>query len=378
MPRPAGADREPLPGPGPALAWDAVVATRNRAEVLALSLPLLARQTRPPAGIVVVDSSDDPAPVARVVEAVAAQAAMPVRLIRSDAGLTHQRNAGLAATASPVVVFPDDDSLFYPDAAERILAVYERDREGRIAAVGGREARRPPAGTDLSASHRPAPRPGPVARAIGFARGWLKRWLTPIHPIGATASGLMSAHRPPRWLWAAGAVPVAYNTGFRMSFRRAALGEGFDETLTRYAWYEDCDAHFAALRHGLTVAALDALVHHHRVPGWRGDPYAVGLWSVLNRGYVAMKHVRANPQIFRRPGLLGLSLRLYAVGRMLAYLAMTRDRFGWRRFLGAATAARRAGALASAPGDALAARYRALTGEAEPQGPAPRGAERTG
>ena len=52
------------------LTYDAVIATRHRIEALKLSIPLLLAQSRPPARLIVIDSSDDHAPVAKTVRDV--------------------------------------------------------------------------------------------------------------------------------------------------------------------------------------------------------------------------------------------------------------------------------------------------------------------
>ncbi|MEM9148604.1 MAG: glycosyltransferase [Pseudomonadota bacterium] len=347
-----------MPADDPALdrlSYAAIVATRNRAEALALSLPLLLAQSRLPAEVVVVDSSDDPAPVAAVVEATAKTAPRPVRLVRAKPGLTHQRNVGLSETTAPIVLFPDDDSLLYPDAAERILETYERDREGRLSAIGGREADRPPQGIDQSAAPAEPP-PGPGGRLIRAIRLWVDRRLTGASPFEHLGRTLNARHRPPDWLAAANCLPVAYVTGFRMSFRRSAL-LGFDETLERYAWFEDIDAHLGAMRTGLVVAHLDALVHHHRFPGPRGDGRTIGRWAVLNRAYVAMKHVRANPEVFPAPGREAWRIRLHGAIRVAGYLPGVRSAWGRARLRGALEGWMRVGPLLRADAKALAAAY---------------------
>lgn len=343
------------------LSYAAIVATRNRAEALALALPLLLGQTRPPAEVVVVDSSDDPAPVAQAVAAAAAGQGVPVRLVRCAPGLTRQRNVGLAETTAPVLVFPDDDSLFYPDAAERILAVYERDRAGLIAAVGGREVLEPPPGVETGRAPGEASL-GPIARRLVPLRLWLDARLTGASPFERIGRRLNAARPAPHWLDDMRCVPVAYVTGFRMSFRRSAL-EGFDETLGRYAWFEDIDAHFGAMRRGLVVACLGARVFHHRFPGARGDGGSIGRWAVLNRAYVAMKHVRRNGDAFPSPGREAWRVRLHGALRVLGYLPGARTGWGRARLLGAAAGWWRMGPLLRAGAEDLAQAYRTAAGE---------------
>lgn len=334
------------------------MATRNRPGVVALSLPLLLSQTRRPAQVVIVDSSEDGAPIEALARAADGTAGVPVLYLRAEAGLTLQRNQGLALCRSDVVILPDDDSLLYPDAAERILEVYELDAEGAVAAVCAREAQRPPGeglGLEAVAAERRA-RPG--ARRL---RQRLKERLAPLNPFLRVGHRLNARHPWPPWAEGMGVRPVPYMTGFRMSFRRAVLErEPFDETLGRYGWFEDIDASFRAMRHGLVVAATRAAVHHHRVAGPRGDGRAVGLWAVLNRAYVVMKAVDAHPGLFDRERERR-RLGLYCLGRALAYRAMARDAFGLARAEGAREGLRRLGALTAARGPELARLYAALS-----------------
>ena len=51
-----------------------VIATRNRPEALALSIPLILGQSRKPRKLIVIDSSDDHAPVAEAVAETVATA----------------------------------------------------------------------------------------------------------------------------------------------------------------------------------------------------------------------------------------------------------------------------------------------------------------
>ncbi|MEL6218198.1 MAG: glycosyltransferase [Pseudomonadota bacterium] len=340
------------------LDYVAIVATRNRPEALTLSLPLLLGQTRPPAEIIVVDSSNDHAAVARVVEAATAGAKVAVQLIHTDPSSSRQRNIGIAKSTAPILLFPDDDSLLFPDTAERIMAVYERDIDARLAAVGGAQADRPPPGVDLDIAPGDADT-GALTAAITAVRLWIDRALTWTSPFEHIGRRLNAQRTAPNWLQEAHCVPVSYVTGFRMSFRRSAL-EGFDETLSRYAWFEDVDAHFSAMRHGLVVACLEAPIYHHRFPGARGDGRSVGRWALLNRAYVAMKAARANSAVFS-PGGEAWRVRLHGLVRVLAYLPGARSALGRARLRGAAEGWWRMGPLLRAGPDGLAAAYRAAS-----------------
>ena len=43
-----------------------------------------------------------------------------------------------------MTLFPDDDSLLFPDAMQHVMRIYERDAEGLVGGVCGIEVARPP------------------------------------------------------------------------------------------------------------------------------------------------------------------------------------------------------------------------------------------
>ena len=119
--------------------YDVVIATRNRVDALALSLPLILGQRPAPREVIVVDASDDSSRVQEVLQQLDVNVTTPIRVLRSASGLPLQRNIGLEAVGAPVVFFPDDDALWHPDFARRVLEVYARDTEERVGGVGGME-----------------------------------------------------------------------------------------------------------------------------------------------------------------------------------------------------------------------------------------------
>ena len=272
------------------LTYDAVIATRNRPEALALSIPLLLGQSRPPARLIVIDSSDDHAVVADIVRAAVEDAPVSLTIEEAPAGLTRQRNRGLAHVTAPVVFFPDDDSLLCAGAAEAILGVYERDEAGVVAGVCAGETLTPPEGVLEEAAYQMSDEHHREAR-FRWMRYRLQRKLPFLKPSQALGRHFNWRNGLPDWLDEVEAIPVEYMTGFRMTFRTEAIrAEGFDETLGAYALDEDVDASFSVMRHGLVTAAQKARVYHHRAVGGRGDSYARGRMEVLNRAYVLLKH----------------------------------------------------------------------------------------
>jgi glycosyltransferase involved in cell wall biosynthesis len=287
----------PAPGTSRPLDFDVVIATRNRPEALALSIPLVLGQSRQPRKLIVIDSSDDHARVAETVaEAVDKARAGPgwsgkVVVEHSGRGAAYQRNRGLAHVEAEVVFFPDDDSLFHPGTSEAIMRAYELDTDGRIAGVCAADALDPPAGALAGARYQMTRVHKQESRALRLRNRLERRFdaLSPTHYLG----GLLKARfEPLDWFEAENCVLVEYMTGYRMSFRTAVIrANPFDETLRFFGLVEDPEASFAAMRHGALVGARNARIYHHKFPGGRGDPFWLGLVGVLNRSYVVLKHV---------------------------------------------------------------------------------------
>lgn len=114
-----------------------VIPTYNRPDVLARTLEALSAVRAPTGGfdvIVVDDGSDEPH-----AESVRGEvAARPwARLIRQEnAGPAAARNAGVAASLAPLLVFLDDDCRPAPDWLIELLRPFEDADEG-LGAVGG-------------------------------------------------------------------------------------------------------------------------------------------------------------------------------------------------------------------------------------------------
>lgn len=109
--------------PSPAMRFTVLIVTYNRADLIERSLDSIARQTLPPAEIIVVDdaSTDN---TAEVVARWAGRNAIPVNYIVAErnGGEGVVRNIGMKAAKTPLIAFLDSDDEFRPDAMERLIA----------------------------------------------------------------------------------------------------------------------------------------------------------------------------------------------------------------------------------------------------------------
>jgi GT2 family glycosyltransferase len=96
-----------------------VIATRNRADLLARCLGTVEKALRSDDEVIVVDSSTDPDAVVKVTSDHGA------RLLRSGPGASGQRNAGAIAARHDVVAFIDDDVRVSAQWAGALAAAFE-------------------------------------------------------------------------------------------------------------------------------------------------------------------------------------------------------------------------------------------------------------
>ena len=278
--------------PAQRLDFDVVIATRNRPEALALSIPLILGQSRRPQRLIVIDSSDDHARVAQTVADAVAEARWsgPVVVEHTGPGLPQQRNRGLAHVGAEIVFFPDDDSLFHPGTSEAIMRAYELDTGGRIAGVCAADAREPPPGV-LSGAQYEMPSAARRRTRAAWRRKRLGLEFKGLRPQLYLGNLLKARFEPLDWFEDENCVLVEEMWGYRMSFRTSVLrANPFDEVLRAYALHEDMDASFSAMRQGALVGARNARIYHHKFPTGRGDQYTFGKMRLLNLSYVVLKN----------------------------------------------------------------------------------------
>ncbi|HXG77153.1 MAG TPA: glycosyltransferase family 2 protein [Gaiellaceae bacterium] len=243
-----------------------IIPTLGRSERLDETLASLTSCRPRPDEIVVVDGL--PSETSRVrLEALGARSHVPVVYVPSEPGLTVQRNVGLRAASSDVVLFVDDDMEFgrTPDFLSHLVRQFERsDVVGATGVVIETDQRR-----------------------RNWRRSRVRRFLF------GRKQGTFTRYGYPRYVIDTGSeVDVEFMNGGLCCVRRdVALKVGFDETLTGYAVAEDEDFSYRLSRHGRIRFVPDVVVEHHRF-GRRNDR-AVDRSLVVNRAYLLRKNFPA-------------------------------------------------------------------------------------
>lgn len=306
--------------------YDVAIATRNRPEALALSIPLILNQDPLPQQIVVVDSSDDHQTVKELVESILGPHEVPFEIIHSEPGLTLQRNICIAKAKAEIVFLPDDDSLFFPDTAQQILTVYALDHDKTIGGVCSAESPESPLDQNDSSTYQMtlADR---IKNQLSHLRCKLEQRFFK-DPFIIHGRSVYPAQQPD-WFREHDVVPVEYMTGFRMTFRTAVVQSlVFDERLRKYGLFEDVDASFFVSSKKSLVGARQAKIYHHKFPSARANGYYLGYFQVFNRNYILAKHTETNSEARKRASI-------YAFYKMAQYALLCLKAQGRGRLIGA-------------------------------------------
>lgn len=315
--------------------YSIAIATRNRPEALLVSIPRMLVQSHAPSQLIIVDSSDNHSAVESAVREAIATFTIDLKLLQTEKGSSLQRNIALKHVKHPIVFFPDDDSIWYPEVAKTTMDVYENDRANKISAVCTSEAQTPPKDFlgDSSESYEMR-NEDKFRRNLVWHRNRFEKLIAP-DPFKIIGQSFISRFQPTDWQEKNNVVPVEWMTGFRMSFRTNVIKEvQFDESLGTYALNEDIDASFRSWRHGAVVAARNAKVYHHKFPARRTNGRQMGIITIMNRAYVTAKNTCPNDRSRK-------IMRRYFRFTLLKFFIGARGDYGRQRFRGALAAYRR-------------------------------------
>lgn len=339
----------------PAQAYDCVIATKNRINAISMSIPLILKQDVPPKRLIVVDASDDHDSIRTAVSEISERIGFEnTVVVKADAAnLTRQRNIGLQLVEAPVVMFPDDDSMWHAGFASSVLKIYQSDMRGQVGGVAGVGVLTPPPELGQLTYNRSRFRT--IKQAVQPYRNYVEQrsFPRPFDAIGAST-----------WTDKVDVVDdvnskrLAHITGYRMSFRTDAVRRvGFDETLgygSGYSYHEDIDVSLRLEREGYgLVSAEDAKVCHLSFPGNRGDGYGYGFCAIANCVYVCKKTMNGDTQILQ-------IMERYLKYKLFLYASRFYTNHGRQLFRGAFDAWRNRFAMLNADDAGLSDAYKLL------------------
>jgi glycosyltransferase involved in cell wall biosynthesis len=283
------------------MSYDCAIATRNRINALRASIPLILKQDVLPRRLIIVDASDDHESVSTELYEISERLGFKnTVVVKSDSvNSARQRNVGLQLVEAPIVMMPDDDSMWHAGFASRVLKIYEADVRRQVGGVAGAGVLAPP--PELG-------QPTYKKSAFVSAKEVLQPYRISIenHSFPKPFNFIATA----TWIDDIDVVDninskrVPYMTGFRMSFRTGAIRQvgGFDETLgygVGYAYHEDIDVSLRLQRQGYAlVSAEGANVCHYAFPGKRANGYNYGFCAISNCSYVCRKTIGRDTQIY--------------------------------------------------------------------------------
>lgn len=293
------------------LSWGLLIATKDRVDELEICIRLALEQTRPLVEVIVVDASAAWEEHARRIGAIVG-AHPEVRFVYLQAdvpSLTVQRNQAIAAAEADIVFMIDDDSFMHSDCAERIMEIYEADREGVVAGV---QTSTGPMPGDVKLE-APQKQRGKTRFSSNLGR-WIGRKIFVLGAVeGFIPYDRTYYDRPiPATLSHLPVAPTLLFGGARMTYRREAIAaSGFDPVLRFYCPFEDNDASYRVSRRGMILTSLMARLHHYTTASGRIDRRRVAKLGALNQAVLLRRHA-ADLQWARRAYMRLMARRIVA------------------------------------------------------------------
>ncbi len=267
------------------LSWSLVIPTYQREAVLLRCLGLAASQTYPPKEIIVVDGSPEWQQTRQKIQQQFVPKYPKIRWQYVQAkrlSSSAQRNQGIELNTADIIFLIDDDSLMYPNCAEKVLHIYTTDTEHQVAGIMPFLSAIPPDQTnDTKSIHKQSFFKHRLLKLKMKLRGMGKRFIKD-NNIFIPYDFKFYTYPLPKLIQHMPVHCVPMMHGARMSYRKEILQEiRFEETLERYAVNEDNDVCYRASRCGLLLQALDAKICHLQAHHGRLSRFATtALWGL--------------------------------------------------------------------------------------------------
>lgn len=228
---------------GPAIA-SIVICTLNRPDEIQLCVAAIAKQSRKPKQVIVVDAGSL-GEVENRLRDICTAADIEFIYCREQPSTTRQRNRGAELVTSDVVFFLDDDSELDVNYVDTILKSYDGDPDAKIGGATGL----------IAPTQQSTP---------GLWRWYTRLFLLPEVRID-TRSRLKASNFPIYTTALAGPTDVEIMPSTAVSYRTEVFREFlFDTDLTGYVMAEDIDLSFRVSRQYRLLAVPDAVFSHSK------------------------------------------------------------------------------------------------------------------
>jgi len=278
-----------------------VVPTKDRPDDLRKMLASLAKQTRRPDQVVVVDGSDPP--VRAVVEEFAL---LPIEYVRVfPPSLARQRNAGMARLSNGITLagYLDDDLVLEARAVERMLEFWDK----ATPQIGG---------AAFTITNNPPPGALSLKQLFGIDDARPGRMLRSGCPSSITPQ---PADIETDWLCGGATV-----------WRRQVIESyRYDEWFVGTGFMEDIDFSCSVRERYRLFVVADARLAHYSKPVRSDRQQLLGKWQVVNRMHIVRKHRARGLSV---AAAWYASLGLFLLNAAAAVIRVRRD--PWNRALG--------------------------------------------
>ncbi len=237
-----------------------LIPTKNRSQAVLECVRSVTDQTVQPAEIVIVDASDDEGLDALVCNS--AGGTIKVAYVRSEPGLTRQKNIGVQKCSGDIVLVLDDDTILAKNYVEEILNVFNDPSFDRVGCVYGDRI----SPDDKNGLGRRGTFPYSIVHAMNVKVEGLIRTLFFLQQESATGNFRLSGwltNVSPSKPGATIAVTEGAPGGYTACYKNILSELRFDENLQGYASGEDADLSYRVSRKYKNIFNPKAKVIHN-------------------------------------------------------------------------------------------------------------------
>jgi GT2 family glycosyltransferase len=251
--------------PDKKLTASVIICTKDREEDLLECVESITAQSLLPEELLIVDAGRENEIKTKLEEKLK-KTGIQLKYIRTEPGLTCQRNIGVKNSRGDVVFFFDDDVILDKDYLKNALALYcSSDGNGEIGGVSGKMVNVKP----------------PKLLVRIFRRIFL------LSPYGMLPPGFFD-----HTLFPKEGNKVRIFSGCNMSYRKEVFNDfKFDENLKGYAFMEDVDFSFRVSQNYTLIQIPDATLIHNFAPASRDGLKERIEMEVSNTSYLFKKNM---------------------------------------------------------------------------------------